>query len=141
MPDVITRTVEFALERKIAAALARMESTPREPDASLVRLEELVLEVEKRGVKIAPLTLEDSFTSAVETVADHLVPGWSVKTISALLRTLAAAASLGVTPKLWAVQNAVLSALQQRPPGSNATKELRELLEKLGLELELETSD
>lgn len=136
LPDVFTRTIEFALEGRIARVLERLELEVKAPREALAQLEKLAREVEKRELELSEEALEPCFTAAIEVIADHLVPDWSSRTVSALQRTLAVAETLGVEPKLWDVQNAVISAEQQLPPGPDAPKELDTLLKQLGLELE-----
>lgn len=137
VPDVFIRTIEFALERKICAALTRAETQAKSPKAAIGQLEELAGEVERRGMSLSKESLEPCFTSAVETIADHLLPDWSAPNIQALRRLLAVAETLGVEPKLWDVQNSLLSSLQQRPPQADAPlRELDKLLAQLGLEFE-----
>lgn len=134
LPDAFTRTVEFALERRIHAELDRVIHKPRSPERPLQMLNELADEVERRGVLLSQLSLGPQLTMAIDAIAELLVPDWSTPSISALTRLLALGSTLHVEPNLWEVQNALLSAIQQRPPrGRKRRAEVGVLFEQLGI--------
>ena len=138
LPDAFTRTVEFALERRLVAAFSRLKEHAKSPDASLTKLESLADEVQLRGVSLSQETMGPTLTSAIDAIAERLLPRWSASTIAALKRTLALGESLQISPTLWDVQNAVISALEQRPPkGKRPRKEVESLLELLGISAEI----
>jgi len=85
-------------------------------------------------VKLGQETLGQPLSSALESVAEQLLPGWSKNTIVSIGRILAAGKKLGIEPSLWDVQNIVISSLEQRPPKGRASRaELDAVLEELGI--------
>jgi len=134
LPNAFTRTVEFALERRIADGLHRLAQRAKEPTEALTQLEELAREVQRRGVRVASEALAPALSHSIEALAEQLVPRWHSGAVMAVRRALALSERLQLEPRLWEVQNSVLFSLEHKPPSYRAPRrELETLLEELGL--------
>jgi hypothetical protein len=137
LPEAFRRTIEFALGRRIGAALARVGVSVGDRSAPIVELEELVEETTRRGVRLSAEALAPAFVAALERLGASVVAqAWSQGSVMALRRVLAAATRLSIAPDLWEVQNQLLAALADGPPpaAGSAKENLAALLDEIQID-------
>lgn len=134
LPAAIGYAIENVLERSIAAELATLADDASEPEPALGRLEELMRETWQRSLRLDARALAGPLSTAIESLVERLVAGWSPESIAAVRRALGLGRGLDVAPRLWRAQNVVIRALTERPPADTGPRdELEAMLAELGV--------